>query len=593
MKDVAKVKEELAGVLADMRHRIAELEAAAAVYKKTEEELRALKWAVEHMQIGVTISNGRGQIIYTNPAEARIHGYQVDELIGRDARCFAPPETWRPLTRDRMKEVQSLRRETVNVRKDGTRFPVRLLSDVLTDSGGEPIGMVTTCEDITERKRVEEELQLAHEELERRVQSRTAELSKTIAVLKEQIAERKRAEDAMQRMQSQLLQAQKMEAVGTLAGGVAHDFNNLLTAIQGHLEMAMLRIQESDPLYRDLKKTRLSATRAADLTRKLLLFSRRQPMEFTSVSINKTIENFMRILDRLIGEDIAVETRLAPDIWPLWADEGTIEQVIMNLVLNARDAMPEGGKITIETKNATLTEEDCADTSEARPGRFVRLAVADTGVGMGQSVLSHIFEPFFTTKEAGKGTGLGLSVVYGIVKQHGGWVCVLTAPGAGSEFVVYIPSLHAKPAEAPEEVTSLEGLQGNGECVLLVEDEAGVLEVAGRALRENGYTVLEATSFAEAVDMYRAQDKQIKLLFSDVVLPDKSGVQLADELLSMNRRLKVLLTSGYTEQRSQARQIRDRGIRFLPKPYSLTDLLRTVKEIVESGGEPASEPASA
>jgi len=392
------------------------------------------------------------------------------------------------------------------------------------------------------------------------------------------ITERKQAAEEKEKIQVQLLQAQKMEAIGTLAGGVAHDFNNLLTAIQGYTDLAMMKVDETDPLYRDLKQIHLAAVRAASLTRQLLLFSRKQPMDFTPLGINRMVDDLLKMLERLIGEDIATKTELDSDPWTVRADKGNIERVIMNLAVNARDAMPEGGELTIKTENVILDDEHCKLIPESRPGKFVCLSVGDTGVGMDKGSIEHIFEPFFSTKETGKGTGLGLSVIYGIAKQHEGWINVYSEPGRGSTFRFYLPAFSIKVEDETKEAISLKELQGSGERILLVEDEEGVRKLAMRVLGENGYVVFEAANAKEALDIFEREEGKIHLAFCDVVLPDRTGLELVDQLLSRKPELRVLMSSGYADQKSQWPVIRERGFRFLQKPYALPDLLRAIRE---------------
>lgn len=395
--------------------------------------------------------------------------------------------------------------------------------------------------------------------------------------------EQKRWEEEKEKLQAQLLQAQKMEAIGTLAGGVAHDFNNLLTTIQGYTEIAMLDADQTEPLHKNLEQIHYAAERAAGLTRQLLLFSRKQPMELVAIQVNRTIEGLLKMLKRLIGEDIAIKTELEPDLWAVRADIGNIEQVFMNLAVNARDAMPEGGTLTIKTHKVTLDDEYCKMIPDARPGKFVCLSVADTGTGMDKAVLQRIFEPFFSTKEFGKGTGLGLAVVYGIVKQHEGWINVYSEPGQGSIFKVYLPACSVHLEDEPEEKVLLQKLQGNGERILLVEDEEAVREFTSKVLRDNGYTVFEAADVKEALEIFEKENREFHLVFSDMVLPDKSGLQLVDQLLSVRPELLVLLSSGYSDDKSQWPIIREKGFRFLQKPYSIPELLKVVRETKVSG----------
>ena len=395
------------------------------------------------------------------------------------------------------------------------------------------------------------------------------------------IIDRRQAEEEKGKIQAQLLQAQKMEAIGTLAGGVAHDFNNLLTAIRGYVDLVMMKVDKTETFYRYLKQIHDASVRAADLTRQLLLFSRKQPMEFIHLNINRTIDDLLLMLNRLIGEDIVVRTNLEPDIWMVRADTGSIEQVIMNLAGNARDAMPDGGSLVIRTENVLLDDEYCKVVLEARPGKFVCLSVEDTGIGMNKKTIQHIFDPFFTTKEAGKGTGLGLSVIYGIVKQHEGWINVASEPGRGSTFRIYLPASSVKSEYEVKKAYPSHKLQGNGERILLVEDEEGVRGFALEVLRGSGYSVAEASNVQEALEIFEREKGDFHLILSDVVLPDKSGLYLVDRLLSYKPDLRVLLSSGYTDQKSRWQLIQERDFRFLQKPYALADLLQAVKEVME------------
>lgn len=398
------------------------------------------------------------------------------------------------------------------------------------------------------------------------------------------ITERKRAEEEREKMQAQLIQAQKMESIGTLAAGVAHDFNNLLTTIQGYAQLAMMSLKESDSFYENFKEIQQASVRAAKLTRQLLLFSRQQPMDLHLITLNETVNNLMKMLQRLIGEDMTVQTDLDPNLWTNMADPGNMEQVIMNLVVNARDAMPEGGTIRIKTENLNIDKDYCEIDIYARPGKFTCLSVEDTGVGMDKEIIQHIFDPFFTTKEIGKGTGIGLSVVHGIVKQNEGWINVYSEPGRGSVFKVYLPASSVESnGEAREEVISIQDCHGKGERILLVEDDDGIREFAKRVLVESGYVGFEAANAEEALNIFSKEKGDFHLVFTDVVLPEKSGLQLVDQLLSRKPELKVLLTSGYTDQKSQWPIIREKGYRFIQKPYGLTDLLRVVREVIEQG----------
>ncbi|MEW5803003.1 MAG: ATP-binding protein [bacterium] len=404
--------------------------------------------------------------------------------------------------------------------------------------------------------------------------------------------EHRQAEEEKEKMQSQLLRSQKMEAVGLLAGGVAHEFNNRLTTIQGYADLARKKVEKADPLLGDLNQISLAADRAADLTRQLLLFSRRQPTSLVPLNLNRTVDSLLKMLHSLIGEDITIAIDLAPNLWPVQMNEGNIEQVIMNLALNARDAMPRGGQITIKTENVILTENDVSTVTEGHPGQFVVLSVTDTGSGMSKEVMSQIFEPFFTTKEAGKGTGLGLPVVYGIIKQHRGWVNVYSEPEQGSLFRIYLPAFTGKPHYEPSIVKPQPESQGKGERILLVEDDEGVRGFTSQALSESGYTVFEAASTQDALIVFEQERGNFRLLLSDMVLPDQSGPELAARLLSLRSQLAVLLTSGYTEQRVQCPAIVGARCRFLQKPYTIVKLLQAVREIIGDFPAPAINPGN-
>ncbi|MBN1552125.1 GAF domain-containing protein [bacterium] len=392
-------------------------------------------------------------------------------------------------------------------------------------------------------------------------------------------ADQKRAEQEKDKIQVQLLHSQKMEAVGVLAGGVAHDFNNMLTAIQVSTDLAMMQVSESDPIYLEMKEIHRVAISAAELARQLLLFSRKHPMEYTALNLSETIEKLKKMLRRLIGEDIVVETQFADDLWTVWGDRGTIEQIIMNLTINAKDAMPNGGKVVIKTENVKFTKNDSPLMPEARRGKFVRLTFEDAGIGMDKETLGHIFEPFFSTKGPGKGTGLGLSVVYGIVKEHKGWINVNSSLGNGTVFEIYLPAVYVQAEEEFEEVIDYSQLKGNGQRILMIEDENRVREFTSKGLLQNNYKVFPAASAAEAFKLFEKEKGDFDVIFSDVVLPDLNGIELADQLLQKNPKLRVLLSSGYVDHKSQIPSAKERGLFYLQKPYALPDLLRMIKTV--------------
>ncbi len=360
---------------------------------------------------------------------------------------------------------------------------------------------------------------------------------------------------------------------------MAHDYNNILTVIEGCTDMALSDMREDDPLYRELSVVLDASRRAANLTRQLLLFSRRQPMKITPLDLKEVLQGLTKMLKRLIGEDIPLTSDLEPDLWTIEGDSGTIEQVVMNLVVNAQDAMPRGGgKIVLKTQNVQVDQAYCRLYSYARPGRFVCLSVQDTGVGMDQATIDRIFEPFFTTKGLGIGTGLGLSVVYGIVKQHEGWINVESAPGEGAAFWVYLPAASTKPEEARETVVFVERLRGREERILVVEDEKSIRNFSVEVLSENGYVVFSAGNVREALDVFEKEEGNFDLLFCDVVLPDGRGPQLLERLLERKPRIRALFTSGYSDEESDWGAIQEKGLPYLQKPYLLSDLLKAVSE---------------
>ncbi|MCD6115974.1 PAS domain S-box protein [bacterium] len=405
-----------------------------------------------------------------------------------------------------------------------------------------------------------------------------SDLAFGITVQRNKIKHEKMTEEK-DKIHAQLIQAQKMEAIGILAGGIAHDFNNMLTAIQVSTEVTLMEIDENSTLYEDLSEIHKLTDKAADFIRQLMLFSRKHPMEMKTIDINNSITNLNKMLHRIIGEDIDVRTNLQDDLWAVKADLGTMEQVVMNLSVNARDAMPNGGVLDIKTENVTLEESDIKDIPEARAGSFVCLSVSDTGMGMDKETMQHIFEPFFSTKGVGKGTGLGLSVVYGIMKQHNGWINVDSVPGEGTCFKVYLPSTEQAAEADVKKKISINEFNGRGKKILLVEDEEKVRESTCYGLNRSGYRVFSAGSAQEAKEVFIKEQGDFNLILSDVVLPDKSGLELVSEFLSLNPDLKILISSGYTDQKVRWPEISEKGYRFLEKPYALRELLRVVEEI--------------
>jgi PAS domain S-box-containing protein len=392
---------------------------------------------------------------------------------------------------------------------------------------------------------------------------------------------RRQAEAALHESELQLRQSQKMDAIGRLAGGVAHDFNNLLTVILGYCEQMLEHLPGREPLRRAAEEIHNAAERAAALTGQLLAFSRKQMVEPRPLDLNTVVSNTGRMLRRLIGEDVTLEMRLDPDLGRVLADEGQVQQVVLNLAINARDAMPRGGRLTIGTDNADLDEAFATRHLPLVPGRYVRLTIEDTGVGMDADTRSRIFEPFFTTKERGRGTGLGLATVYGIVKQSGGYVWVYSEPGHGSVFKVYLPRITAevpRPPSAPA-VTPAIGT----ETLLLVEDEAMVRQLVRDMLEKRGYEVLVAGSGEEALELGQHRRDRIHLMVTDVVMPGIGGPEVASRLAGRHPEMKVLYISGYTDDAMLRHGVREGVASFLQKPFTLDALARKVREVLDAG----------
>jgi two-component system cell cycle sensor histidine kinase/response regulator CckA len=391
------------------------------------------------------------------------------------------------------------------------------------------------------------------------------------------LSEQKRAQEERERLRSQLQQAQKMESVGRLAGGVAHDFNNMLGVILGHAEMALDQLNADQPLYGDLKEIHKAARRSAELTRQLLTFARKQTISPKILDLNETVEGMLRMLKRLIGEDIQLAWLPGGNLWPVEMDPSQIDQVLANLCVNARDAVEGTGRITIETKNVVLDPDDCADHAEFIPGAFAMLAVSDNGCGMDTETLEKLFDPFFTTKGLGKGTGLGLATVYGIVKQNNGFINVYSEPDKGTTFEIYLPSRQAAAEKIRKESAERRVPRGH-ETVLLVEDEESMLNVAKTILERLGYRVLAACGPAEALQLAKQHTQEIHVLMTDVIMPGMNGRELSERLLITHPNLKILFSSGYTANVIAHHGVLDKGVHFIQKPFSLNEVATKVRE---------------
>ncbi|MCC6728605.1 MAG: PAS domain S-box protein [Chthonomonadales bacterium] len=512
-------------------------------HQRTEEALResgeTLNALFAAAPLAVVLIGPDRRVQMWNPAAERIFGWSAEEVLGEPyplvpvGHAEEHERAWGQLQRGQ--GVTSM--QTQRQRRDGSLVEVSISAAPVRGAGGGGVSAVAILEDMTERR----------------------ELAR------------------------QLLHAQKMEGIGRLAGGVAHDFNNLLTAILGYSEMAAAALPAGSEARVFLQNVESAAMRASDLTRQLLAFARRQPAEPRIVDLNQIVVNMDRLLRRLIGEDIEVVTLLAPGIWPVRADPGQVEQVLVNLVVNARDAMPDGGKLTVETQCVTLDEAWVRRGAGVAGGDYVLLAVSDTGVGMNEEVRAHIYEPFFTTKEVGKGTGLGLATCFGIVQQNGGHIAAYSEPGYGTTMKVYLPRAEGVAVDLGR-AASADPPAGGRETILLAEDEPLVREMAEHILRSQGYRVLAARSGADAVAVASRHPGDIHLLVADVVMPGMGGQAIAERLQASRPGLRALYVSGYTESSVVRMGALEEGIAFLAKPFTPGALARKVREVLDTPG---------
>jgi two-component system cell cycle sensor histidine kinase/response regulator CckA len=495
---------------------------------------------VEHAPVGIYRSSPDGRFLSVNTALVRILGHEsaADLLrldMARDVYADST-ERQRLVDRDSYTDREYDDVEATWKGKDGRLLTVQLSVRAVRNAARQVVYYETFVRDVTEQRR----------------------------------------------LQQQLLQSQKMEAVGRLAGGIAHDFNNLLTVITSYSDLLLEDLGKDDPKRDDVEQVLKAANGAASLTRQLLAFSRQQVLAPRVLNLNAVVEGLQKILRRVIGEDIELATALAPDLGAVKADVGQLEQVLMNLTVNARDAMPTGGKLTVETGNVEHDPDYAREREAAAVSRFVMLAVTDTGVGMDEATKARIFEPFFTTKEAGKGTGLGLATVYGIVNQSGGFIWVYSEPGNGTSFKIYLPRIDA-PVEGVKAAGGISAPRGT-ETVLLVEDAAAVRAVAKQVLERQGYTVLEAPDGEVALHVAQKHRGPIHLLLTDVVMPVLSGRRLAEQLARVRPDMKVLYASGYTDDSVVRHGIIESGTAYLQKPFTPDSLARKVREVLDAPG---------
>jgi PAS domain S-box-containing protein len=509
--------------------------------RQVEELSRLQDRAMNAVGEGILIADAEAEdcpLVYANHAFEQLTGYAAAEVYGRNCRFLQGPDSDRAVVADLRAAIQQGHAKVVeilNYRKDGTTFWNLLSVTPVLDDEGKITHFVGVQRDVTESKLVAE----------------------------------------------QLRQSQKMEAIGRLAGGVAHDFNNILTIMLGNTELALEDL-DANRDCRDLLQEILQAgRRAAGLTRQLLAFSRRQVLEPRVLDLNAIVTESQKMLKRLIGEDILLSTSLHPHLRKIKADPVQLEQILLNMTVNARDAMPKGGKLIIETDNVDLDPSHVLTAGEIRPGPYVMLVISDTGAGMNEAIKSRIFEPFFTTKERGRGTGLGLATVYGIVQQSGGYIWVYSEPNHGTTFKIFLPEHAAAGAAPARKAAPRSELRGN-ETLMIVEDERQVCAIARRMLEAQGYRVLEASSGQEALALVRDFAEPIDLLITDVIMPGMSGKELADAFIAARPKARVLFISGYTDNTILEHGVLEEGVAFVQKPFSQESLAMKVRQVLDA-----------
>lgn len=506
--------------------------------KRQEGALRLQAQIIDQIHDSVISTDLSGYVTSWNKGAERLYGHKSSEVIGKHISIVYPDDQYEIMQRRILKplfEIGSYEIELRNVKKSKEEFYVHLSLSLRYDSAGQVIGIVGCHNDITEHKRLEE----------------------------------------------QLRHSQKMEAIGQLAGGIAHDFNNILTAIIGYGNLLQLRLGEQHQLRAYVEQILTSSERAANLTQSLLAFGRKQVIDPRQIELNQIVKSVERLLSRLISEDIEVRIELAGSDLTVLADVAQIEQVLMNLATNARDAMPEGGKLTIRTDMMDLDNKFVKAHGYGKPGKYAVISVEDTGVGMSEKTRDRVFEPFFTTKEVGKGTGLGLSIVYGIIKQHNGYVNVLSEPGKGSTFTMYLPVVKNSTKQAS--VIPYQPLIGGSETILIAEDDSEVRKLTKNLLEEFGYSIIEAKDGEDAIIKFMKNKKRVDLVILDVVMPKKNGKEAYEEIKKNVPYVKALFTSGYTADVIHKKGVLDENLNFISKPVSPKELLKKVREIIDRG----------
>jgi PAS domain S-box-containing protein len=504
--------------------------------RHAEERHSQLFAAIEQAAEGVVITSPTGIIQYVNPAEETISGYGRDELIGHAANIFKSDKHGQDFYTSMRETINSGKvwsGRFINRKKDGTEYKEDTSISPVYNKSGHLTNFVAVKHDVT--KQIE--------------------------------------------IQEQLFQAQKMEAIGTLAGGFAHDFNNKLQVIAGYVELILFNKDLPETLISELDQINQTVVGCTELIKGMMVFSRKTPIGLQPIAINKIVEQTRSMLTRSIPKMIEIELSLADDIWSINAVSNQIDQILTNLAINARDAMPDGGKITIKTKNIVLDEEFCRRNPKTKPGKYALITVSDTGTGMNQDTASHIFEPFFTTKEAGKGTGLGLAVVYGIVEQHGGRIICDSEPSVGTTFSIYLPAIEELPQEQCSE--KKEPPRGRGETILLVDDEPDITKLVSLWLNKANYSVITASNGEEALELYEKHREGIKLIILDIVMPKMDGSVCLRTLLTMEPKIKVLVVSGELNE-GMAKDSKEAGAKgFIRKPFDMPELLTTIREVLD------------
>ena len=519
-----------------LKDMVIKLEKSEAALRESETHYRQL---IENIGDIVFTTDLEGNITFVSKNVADIINYEPANLLGRNIKDLLLTESVAILEENFKKQILG---EIVHpyevkfVAADRRYVPVEINTSLLHDTEGNPVGIEGTIRDMTEHKRLE----------------------------------------------SELFQARKMEAIGTLAGGIAHDFNNIIQGITGFTEILLLGKKKNDPDYEKLTHIKRQAFRASELTRQLLAFSRKADSRLQPLDLNREIERLKEVFVRTIPKMIDIRFHLSGKLNLVNADPNQIEQILMNLIINARDAMPDGGELIVATQNVTLDRKDCQTLQGAAPGEYVLLTVSDTGMGMDRDVMEHIFEPFYTTKDVNKGTGLGLAMVYGIVKNHNGYIYCESMPGQGTTFKIYLPVVKGESISQNADGTLEQEVIGGTETILLVDDDESVLEVGKQFLQHSGYTVITAESGEEAIEIVsKGHDPSPDLIILDLNMPGMGGYKCLNQLLKIDSRINILVASGYSAQVDE-KTLRETGARgFIGKPYQMKEMLKMVRRILD------------